>query len=148
MKARGREPRVPGDVGNGAVAQHPAARCKSGAGEPCRRDADARTGQRTTDETAARKWTATELSAADSRHAQGAMPKTRAADPCHPEGAATAEGCAAPRKAYASAAPGKANVVGGHEFLGRDQRVEQRRVHRAEYGHALGRREEASSVLP
>src|SRR5947208_146085 len=36
-----------------------------------------------------------------------------------------------------------ADVVGGHEFLGRDQRVEQGRVHRAEYGHALRRREEA-----
>src|SRR5262245_64663167 len=35
------------------------------------------------------------------------------------------------------------DVVGGHEFLGRDQRVEQGRMHRAEYGHALGRREEA-----
>src|SRR6478672_5078117 len=36
-----------------------------------------------------------------------------------------------------------ADVVGGHEFLRRDQRVEQGRVHRAEYGHALRRREEA-----
>ncbi len=32
-----------------------------------------------------------------------------------------------------------ADVVGGDEFLGRDQGMKQRRMHRAEYGHALGR---------
>jgi len=49
---------------------------------------------------------------------------------------------------------GYSDVVGGHEFLGRDQRVEQRRVHRAEYGQrwVAERRPTAqvtvSSVLP
>ena len=39
--------------------------------------------------------------------------------------------------------PALADVVGGDEFLGRDQRMKQRCVDRAEYGHALGGAEQA-----
>ena len=36
------------------------------------------------------------------------------------------------------------DMVGGDEFLGRDHRMKQRRMHGAEHGDALGRRQQAA----
>src|SRR5947207_10510064 len=48
--------------------------------------------------------------AADPRHAQGAIAKARAAETRHPERATAAEACAAPGKAYPTAAPRKPDM--------------------------------------
>jgi hypothetical protein len=58
----------------------------------------------------AAKGTAHEAGAADPRHAQGAIAKARAAETRHPERATAAEACAAPGKAYPTAAPRKPDM--------------------------------------